>query len=188
MKIHRISLAIIIGCCAAQAQAPSTIGPSSLRSNLVAELRSVHNQPEWFFPLKASVTGLTPEQAAWVPLNSDGKTNASANHSVGMIATHILFWDTDALEQLRGHRTKGTATNDETFDTFSSANWDKTVRDLDSVFTALEELAERADDSSVVAMAPMIEHICTHTAYHTGQIFYVRKLQGTWKLDNDVKK
>jgi uncharacterized damage-inducible protein DinB len=48
-------------------------------------------------------------------------------------------------------------------------------------------MVENSDDTSLLRIAPTIEHISTHNAYHTGQIFYVRKLQGSWKLDNDVK-
>jgi hypothetical protein len=154
---------------------------------LLSQLRSVHNHPEWFLPVNTSVAGLTPQQAAWVPVNSAGKINPNANHSVGMIASHILFWDADALAQLKGERTRGTATNDETFNKFDPAHWTSIVHDLYAVLSALEELVEHAADYRVVQIAPMIERISTHTAYHTGQIFYVRKLQGTWKLDNDVK-
>jgi hypothetical protein len=36
-------------------------------------------------------------------------------------------------------------------------------------------------------MAPTIANICTHNAYHIGQIVYVRKLQGSWNPDKGVK-
>jgi len=35
--------------------------------------------------------------------------------------------------------------------------------------------------------ASIIDHINTHTAYHTGQILYVRKLQGIWDSNKGVK-
>jgi hypothetical protein len=199
MKSIHILMTMVIATCNASGASPqlasvgSTISAknggnaSALRSILLSQLRSVHNHPEWFLPLNTAVSGLTPQQAAWVPVNSEGKTNPNANHSAGTIASHILFWDADALAQLKGERTRGTATNDETFNQFDPANWSKIVRDLDAVLSALEELVEHADDSRVVQIAPMIERISTHTAYHTGQIFYVRKLQGTWKLDNDLR-
>jgi hypothetical protein len=199
MKNFRILMTMVIAAChasSAGAQSGSSGSPISvknagsaaaLRLILLSQLRSIHNRPEWFLPVNTSVAGLTSQQAAWVPVNSEGKINPNANHSVGMIASHILFWDADALAQLKGERTRGTATNDETFNKFDSANWTGIVHDLDAVLSALEELVERADDSRVVQIAPMIERISTHTAYHTGQIFYVRKLQGTWKLDNDIR-
>jgi hypothetical protein len=161
-------------------------GPSeALRALLIADLRSTHNQPEWFLTLSTSVGGLTPEQAKWVPTNAEGKINPNANHSVGMIANHILFWDRNALAQLKGEPTTSPSTNDETFNDFNPANWAQTVRDLDTVMNSLEQLVQQAD-SATLRIAPTIERISTHNAYHTGQIFYVRKLQGTWKLNNDV--
>lgn len=193
-----IAAVSVASCCAIGAgpQAQSRSSTTSItdsgtaavvRAMLLAQLRSVHNHPEWFLPLNTGLAGLTPQQAAWVPPNSDGKTIPNANHSVGMIAGHILFWDADALAQLKGERRKGVATNDETFNSFDPAKWSSIVHDLDSVLSSLEELVEGTDDSNVLQIAPMIERICTHTAYHTGQIFYIRKLQGTWKLDNDVR-
>jgi hypothetical protein len=35
--------------------------------------------------------------------------------------------------------------------------------------------------------AVLLEQFRTHTAYHTGQILYVRKLQGVWDSDKGVK-
>ena len=53
--------------------------------------------------------------------------------------------------------------------------------------TQLESLVEHGTDDQVAKWAPSITHICTHNAYHTGQILYVRKLQGSWDPKNGVK-
>lgn len=160
---------------------------AALRALLISELRSTHTQPEWFMPLDAAVGGLTAEQARWVPTNASGKLNPNANHSVGMIANHILFWNSNALAHLKGQPVRNPSTNDETFNDFNPANWDKIVHDLDAVMRSLEDLVAKSDDATLLQIAPTIERISTHTAYHTGQIFYVRKLQGSWKQDNDVR-
>ncbi len=189
--IFALYLAVGLQCAIARAGTVAPKGSSdsteTLRALLIADLRSTHNQPEWFLPLTTAIAGLTPEQAKWIPRNAEGKLNPNANHSVGMIANHILFWDTNALAQLKGAPTKNPNTNDETFNDFNSANWAQTVHDLDTVMTSLEELVQQADSVTLLRIAPTIERISTHNAYHTGQIFYVRKLQGSWKLDNDVK-
>jgi hypothetical protein len=52
---------------------------------------------------------------------------------------------------------------------------------------SLEQLVQNADEATLAKMAPTIANICTHNAYHTGQILYVRKLQGSWNPDNGVK-
>ena len=41
--------------------------------------------------------------------------------------------------------------------------------------------------TKLAAIAPTIANISTHNAYHTGQIIYARKLQGSWNPDKGVK-
>jgi len=52
--------------------------------------------------------------------------------------------------------------------------------------TDLEKLVADADDRQLAKWAPTIGNICTHNAYHIGQIVYVRKLQGSWNPDKGV--
>jgi len=134
------------------------------------------------------VAGLTAEQAKWVPTNAAGKIDPNASHSVGMLTYHLFFWNNNALAKLKGEKAPPVpSNNDETFNDFDAANWSKTVHDLDAVLTALEDLVANADDATLAKIAPTIAHISTHNAYHTGQILYVRKLQGSWNPDNGVK-
>jgi uncharacterized damage-inducible protein DinB len=167
---------------------PAAKPPATLRSTLLAELQSAHNKPEWFVPVNTAIAGLTAEQAKWVPANAAGKVDANVNHSVGMITYHLLFWNTYALAQLKGEKTApDPGNNTETFNNFDPATWQKTVHDLDTVLTALEDLVAHTDDANLAKIAPVIAHIATHNAYHTGQIIYVRKLQGSWNPDNGIK-
>jgi hypothetical protein len=162
--------------------------PPTLRSILLSQLRSTHNQADWFVPVNTAVAGLTADQAKWVPTNAAGKVDANANHSVGMLAYHLLFWNTNSLAKLKGEKAPPVpSNNDETFNQFDAATWTKTVHDLDAVLTALEDLVAHADDTTLVKIAPTIANISTHNAYHTGQILYVRKLQGSWNPSNGVK-
>lgn len=59
--------------------------PTTLREVLLAELRSTHDNEDWFVPANIAVKGLTAEQASW----TDGK----GNHSVGQLAYHIVYWN-----------------------------------------------------------------------------------------------
>ena len=171
---------------AATAKTPEV--PPTLRSVLLSQLRSTHNKAEWFVPVNAAVAGLTAEQAKWVPTNAAGKVDPVANHSSGMLAYHLLFWNTHSLAELKGEKTApDPGNNDETFNDFDAANWAKTAHDLDAVLTSLEEFVEHADEAKLAKIAPTIAHISTHNAYHTGQILYVRKLQGSWNPANGVK-
>jgi uncharacterized damage-inducible protein DinB len=172
----------------ARGQGKAAEAPPTLRSVLLSQLQSTHNKAEWFVPVNAAVAGLTAEQAKWVPTNAAGKVDANASHSSGMLAYHLLFWNRNALAGMKGEKTAPTpSNNDETFNDFDAANWAKTVRDLDAVLTSIEEVVEHADEAKLEKIAPTISHISTHNAYHTGQILYVRKLQGSWDPAHGVK-
>ena len=153
--------------------------PSTLREILLAELRSTHNNADWFVPGNTAVKGLTAEQASW----SDGK----GNHSVGQITHHLVFWNRWSLEQLKGSTEKYNGTNDETFYKFDGKTWNDTVRQFDEVMTDIEKWVETTDDAKLKESAQMVSTICTHNAYHIGQIIYVRKEQGSWNPENGVK-
>jgi len=162
--------------------------PATLRSVLLSQLRSIHNKAEWFVPVNTAVAGLTSEQAKWVPANTAGKVDPNANHSVGMLTYHLLFWNRYSLAEMKGEKpAPAPGNNDETFNNFDAATWTRTVHDLDAVLTSIEQFVESADDATLTKIAPTIAHITTHNAYHTGQILYVRKLQGSWNPENGVK-
>ena len=154
--------------------------PTTLRDVLLSELRSTHTSEEWFAPANIAVKGLTAEQASW----KDGK----GNHSVGQLAYHLLFWNRQNLARLKGETPeKFSGNNDETFDKFDPKSWDETVRQLDQVMTDLEKWVGTADEASLQKYAQTFTHISTHNAYHTGQIIYIRRLQGSWNPENGVK-
>ena len=184
-----LSISLIIGANLAIAQSSPTSAPTpvTLRSLLLSELHSTHDKAEWFTPIRAAVAGLTAEQAKWVPQNAQGKTDSTANHSVGMLAYHLVFWNENALARLRGEKPATPDNNDETFNDFDAAHWDEIVQRLDRVMKDLEAAVEKMPDEKLALKAPLISHISTHNAYHTGQILYVRKLQGSWNPENGVK-
>ena len=154
--------------------------PATLRSLLLHELRTTHNTAEWFVPINTAVEGLTAEQANWQPPNG--------GHSAGQLAYHLLFWNRRNLNNFRGIKNDNfTGDNKETFDKFDNRQWADMVKQLDRVMTDLEKLVETADDQQLAKWANTIGNLCTHNAYHVGQIVHVRKLQGTWNPDKGVK-
>lgn len=164
----------IATCAQDQKPAPT------LKSILLAQLRSTHNNSDWFVCANVAVAGLTPEQASW----TDGK----GNHSVGQLANHIIFWNRRNLERMKGGQPeKFSGNNDETFNSFDAKSWNATVQQLDSVLTELENLVENADDAKLKSMAPTIANINAHNAYHIGEIVVVRKEQGSWDPSKGVK-
>ena len=154
--------------------------PATLRSLLLHELHTTHTEADWFVPIKTALDGLTAEQASWQPPNG--------SHSAGQLAYHLLFWNRRNLNAFRGVKNdKFSGDNTETFDKFDSKQWADTVKQLDQVMTDLEKVVESADDQQLAKWATTIGNICTHNGYHTGQIVYVRKLQGSWNPDKGVK-
>jgi len=162
--------------CQAQNQQP----PATLRTILMHELKTTHNQADWFVPINVAVDGLTAEQASWQPKGD--------LHSAGQLAYHLLYWNRRNLEKLKGEALeKYSGNNDETFDKFDAKQWSDIVKQLDQVMTEYEKFVESADDQKLASVATSIANVCTHNAYHVGQIVYVRKLQGSWNPDKGVK-
>ena len=154
--------------------------PVTLRGILLEQLRTTHNEKDWFVPVMGALDGLTPQQAAW--------KDSGGNHSAGQLANHLLFWNARQLARLKGEKAAAfSGNNDETFNSFDAESWKSTVQKLDEVLTALEKLVESADEAKLKEWASTIGHIATHNAYHTGQILSVRKLQGSWDPANGVK-
>jgi len=170
-----VAILSISSCAQNQPQKPAT-----LRSTLLHELHTTHKEADWFVPISVAVDGLTAEQASWQP--------PAGTHSAGQLTYHLLFWNRLNLSRLKAE-SKGdfSGNNDETFEKFDNKQWADTVKQLDQVMTDMEKLVETADDNKLAEIAPTIANICTHNAYHVGQIVYVRKLQGSWNPEKGVK-
>lgn len=154
--------------------------PITLRELLLSELRSTHDNKDWFVPAMVAVKGLTAEQANW----KDGK----GNHSVGQLTYHLLFWNKRNLMNLKGEKPgQFSGNNDETFDNFDGKKWEETVKELDAVMKDMEKWVETADEEKLQKAAKLFANISTHNAYHTGQIIYVRKEQGSWDPNNGIR-
>jgi hypothetical protein len=154
--------------------------PATLRSVLLDQLKSTHTEKDWFVTTNVAVEGLTAERANW----TDGK----GNHSIGQLAYHLLFWNTQLLAKFKGETPpKYSGKNDDTFYNFDAKQWNDTVQQLDKVMTDLEKFVETADDKTIEKNAPLIARVGTHNAYHVGQIIYIRRLQGSWNPEKGVK-
>ena len=153
--------------------------PTTLRGVLTEEMRTTHDQEDWFVPASVAVAGLTAEQASWSP----GK----GQHSVGQLAYHLWFWNSRELEDFSGVKSPAfSGNNDETFDNFTAAQWDDLVKKLNQVLSDWDKAVAAADDKKLAENASLIAHVATHNAYHLGQILYVRKLEGAWDPSKGV--
>jgi uncharacterized damage-inducible protein DinB len=154
--------------------------PTDLKGVLLEQLRTTHNVKDWFVPANVAVEGLTAEQASW-------KDN-SGNHSIGQLANHLVFWDSQELAKFKGETpAKFSGDNDETFNSFDAQKWTATVQQLDQTMTAWEKAVEAADDAKLQQWASVIAHVGAHNAYHVGQIIYIRRQRGWWNPENGVK-
>jgi uncharacterized damage-inducible protein DinB len=154
--------------------------PTTLRGVLLEQLRTSHDQEDWYVPISIAVDGLTAQQAMWSP----GK----GNHSVGQLAYHIWYWNQRELNDFNGEKNpKFDGNNNDTFDKFTPAQWDDLVKKLNQVLADWDKAVETADDAKLAANASLIAHVGAHNAYHVGQILYVRKQQGVWNPDKGVK-
>jgi uncharacterized damage-inducible protein DinB len=177
MKNTLIFLALFLSVAA---YAQNQKSPTDLRGVLLEQLQTVHNKEDWFVSIHEAVDGVTADQANW----NDGK----GNHSVGQLTYHLLFWNRRALADFKGKsQANFTGNNDETFNNFDAKQWAATVKELDQVMTDFESAVQSADEATLKKNASLVAHVGAHTAYHLGQIVYVRREQGSWDPEKGVK-
>jgi uncharacterized damage-inducible protein DinB len=178
LAVLLLSSGVVAGQTKPQTQAKAA---PTLKSVLLEQLKTTHNVQDWFVPASKAVEGLTAEQAAW--------KQGTANHSIAQLVHHLIFWDQNQLSKFKGEKPASYSGNNE--DTFEPSadkkTWDAAVRQLDEVMTAWEKAVETADDAKLQAWYSTIAHIGTHNAYHTGQILFIRKQQGSWDASKGVK-
>ena len=179
MKRTIVFVAILAIFCSPAFSQDKEKKPVTLRSILLEQLQTNHNKQDWFVPASLAVAGLTPEQASW----KDG----TGNHSIGMLAYHLVFWNKESLARLKGEQPANADDNEKTFNNFDAKSWTETVAQLDQVMTELEQWVSNADEAALEKNASRIAHICAHNAYHTGQILYIRRAKGWWDPAKGVK-
>ncbi|MFT3936637.1 MAG: DinB family protein [Chitinophagaceae bacterium] len=153
----------------------------SLKSVLLEQLKTTHNKKEWFVPVNTAVEDLTAEQAMW--------KDSSGNHSVGQLVYHLAFWNGRELAKFKGVKADAfSGNNEETFNNkLDKESWTALTKKLDDILTQLEKIVSEADEAKLNSWSGEIANISTHNAYHTGQIIFVRKLQGSWNPEKGVK-
>jgi hypothetical protein len=177
MKPIFVLLFLLAGTSFTYAQ---TTKPMTLKEEMLRQLRTTHNQEEWFAPLNVAIEGLTPEQASW--------KQQGADHSIAELTTHIIFWNSNQLAKFLGQPEPAySGNNNETFSAVNAKDWPAIVRKADSILAAWEKAIDEADEATLVRWYDIIGHISTHNAYHTGQIVYIRKVQGSWNPAKGVK-
>ena len=176
----KIALLLLTFALPLAALAQNKKPPTTLRGVLLEQLKTTHNEEDWFVQANVAVDGLTAEQAKWTP----GK----GLHSVGQLTYHLWFWNSRELAEFKGEKAAAfDGNNDETFNNFNAEQWDDLKKKLDQVMSDWEKAVEAADDEKLAKNASLIAHVGAHNAYHIGQILYSRKQQGVWDASKGVK-
>ncbi|MDP4150000.1 MAG: DinB family protein [Bacteroidota bacterium] len=146
----------------------------ALKSILLDQYKSTYNVEEWFVPATKAVEGMTAEQATWKGCDSC--------HSVAQEVTHLIYWNKEALARFRGEKPDPFGgDNSKTFVNVDKAQWTAIVAQLDQVLGDIQRFIEQTDEAKLKQWYSGISHVSTHNAYHTGQILFIRKMQGSWK-------
>jgi len=180
MKRILVLVVVIFFGASFQAYGQNQKPAPTLRGILLEQLKTTHNEKDWFVDGNTAMAGLTPEQANW--------TDGHGNHSVGQLAYHLVYWNERSLAKFQGKPlAKFDGNNDETFTQFDAKQWGDIVHRFDAVMTDLEKVVESANEKQLAEWAPTIARIGTHNAYHIGEIVMVRKEQGSWDAAKGVK-
>lgn len=152
---------------------------------LQTHLEETFTRERWHPPLATAVWGLTAEQAAWKP--------APERHSIWQIVRHLIHWKRGVLQALGGDAPDFERMTAEDWPevTGDQATWEADVRALHDIYAEfrqrLEALGEEGLQRAVrsymqsaepVVVARRLLGVFTHDAYHSGQIQYLRALQG----------
>lgn len=157
---------------------------------ILEQLSATRNTKAWFVSLGDAVKGLTAEQAKWFDVN--------VSHSVWQIVNHLTFWNERWLIRTRGAvppEMEGENSGTFSGDLGGEAEWQNAVKKLDDVLAEFETRLKDMDDEALKKEAfegyggswyDMFAQMTIHTAYHIGQIVYVRKQQGSWNSEQGV--
>ena len=127
------ALAVVLFLSQPVLAAEGAAKPVTLKSSLLEQLRTTHDQQDWFVPVKPALEGVTAAQATWKPQGGD--------HSIGQLANHLLFWNSQNLAKFkRVTPAKFDGNNDETFNSFDQARWDEVRQNLalNAAFTEMD--------------------------------------------------
>ena len=168
-KIFYIALGLSILSCSKKEES------QSLKSILIQQLKNSHSNEDWYAPINVAVAGISSEQANW--------KDSSENHSIAELVSHLIFWNSRVLKAFQGNTPPDfKEDNKVTFKALSEKDWDLSVKKLDSLQTTWEQLVEMATDLQLKDWSSSIANIGSHNAYHTGQIVYIRKRNGWWRI------
>jgi uncharacterized damage-inducible protein DinB len=115
------------------------------------------------------------------------------SHSIWQLISHLTFWNEKWLSYFIGKETFVGIdnNNDSTFnikEEINEENWRSAINKLDAVYMEFRKVIADSPESKLDTQVPnypgecpwwgAISNLCTHNAYHIGQIVFIRKQQG----------
>jgi uncharacterized damage-inducible protein DinB len=162
---------------------------SSKKDVLLDQLAACHNDLSWFPTFLDSVQGLTAEQAVW--------RNDDSSHSIWQLASHLTYWNQKWMSYFIDNEIFAGIGMDNlsTFnikEEINEENWRSAVDKLDAAYMEFRNVLADSPESKLDSLIPnypgdcpwwgAISNLCTHNAYHIGQIVFIRKQQG-WQIE-----
>jgi type II secretory pathway component PulM len=86
-----------------------------------------------------------------------------------------------------GKNNKYDNNNEATFIKYSTQEWSISLSRIDSIQKEMETALKNADKKQLMKWDIEINNMCSHMAYHTGQIVYIQKMKGWWVETKTVK-
>lgn len=163
-------------------------GPTALtmKEVVVDHIHTTLNKEDWQWQpsLTEAVEGLTAAQAAWKP--------ATARHSIWQIVRHLILWKRAVLQAWDGDPQDGDEVDAGDWQEAAGrdADWNRDRRMLLDISTEFLARAQALDDvalsrqiiwwktGQIQPLAMRVVRTTTHDIYHSGQIMYLRALQG----------
>ncbi|WP_409292949.1 DinB family protein [Peribacillus sp. SCS-37] len=142
------------------------------------------NDASFYLPFSESAANLSEEEAFWKP--------SDESNSIAEIMQHLLYWNETWQKRFEKSHVNAVAPigdNDKSFIVPENKSFGDLRECLLKVLLRWQDLLteEKAESEVNGFPAPakwweILGNICTHNAYHIGQIVYIRKqLQKDWK-------
>ncbi|ODG92293.1 hypothetical protein BED47_20160 [Gottfriedia luciferensis] len=158
----------------------------SKKEFILDQLEVCRNVESWIQPLSVALENLSLESISW-------RQNDST-HTIGEIVYHLYFYNERWLRRFKGEiPTEVVESNASTFqemENLTREDWQELVERLDENLANWQQAIKEVDESKLYEQIPnfpvdaiwwgALSNLCTHNAYHIGQILYIRKAQGSW--------
>ncbi|MEN0048555.1 MAG: DinB family protein [Bacteroidota bacterium] len=170
--MKRVIVALILGSIILSCSNHSN--KAAVKALLIEQLENTHTKQDWFVPAKTAMEGLSYEQASL--------KDSTDNHSIIEIVSHLIFWNERILKAFKEEEVSDFDNNNEvTFEDYKELDWTNSVMKLDSIQAEWQQAVKDATYNQIEVWSSEISNMAAHTAYHTGQIIYIRKQHGWWK-------